>query len=127
MDIRRIAFAAITRLGYCAIVAGNGEEGIALAVKYKPDLILTDALMPKLDGREMCRRIKMDPRTSATKVVVMTSLYTASRQKHEAYKEFQADDFLPKPLEFRSLEELLRKHLTPKSDDGDLRPQAPAD
>ena len=114
-DILRIAFAAITRLGYCAIVAGDGEEGIALAVKYKPDLILTDAFMPKLDGREMCRRIKLDPQTSAAKVVVMTSLYTASRQKYEVYKEFRADDFLPKPLEFRALEELLRKHLSPQA------------
>lgn len=115
VDIRRIAIAAITRLGYHAIVAGDGEEGITLAIAYHPELILTDAFMPKLDGREMCRRIKADPRTSATKVVVMTSLYTASRYKYEAYKEFLADDYLPKPLEFRALDELLRKHLGARS------------
>jgi CheY-like chemotaxis protein len=111
-DIRRIAYAAITGLGYHAIVAGDGEEGMALAIKYKPDLILTDAFMPKLDGREMCRRIKVDPQTSAAKVVVMTSLYTASRYKYEAYKEFLADDYLPKPLELRVLQDLLRKYLS---------------
>ena len=110
-DILRIAFAAITSLGYQAIVAHNGEDGIAAARIYKPDLILTDAFMPKLDGREMCRRIKAIPEISASKVVIMTSLYTASRYKYEAYKEFGADDYLAKPLEFPALEELLRKHL----------------
>ncbi len=110
-DIRRIAHAAVTGLGYHAIVASNGEEGIELAARYHPELILTDAFMPKLDGREMCRRIKANPYTAAAKVVIITSLYTASRYKYEAYKEFGADDYLSKPLELPSLRDLLRKHL----------------
>ena len=112
-DIRRVAFAAISELGYQAIVAGGGEEGLEAVRSYRPDLVLTDAFIPKLDGREMCRRIKADPETASLKVVVMTSLYTASRYKYEAYKEFQADDYLPKPLGFQALQELLRKHLGP--------------
>jgi CheY-like chemotaxis protein len=110
-EIVRIAIAGITRLGYHAIVAGNGEEGWTLTVAYKPELVLADVFMPGIDGREMCRRIKTDPQTSATKVVLMTSVYTASRYKAEAYKEFLADDYLAKPLDFPSLEQLLRKHL----------------
>ena len=110
-DIRRVAFAVVTGLGYHAVVASDGEEGIELAARYKPDLILTDAFMPKLDGREMCRRIKTNPETAAAKVVVITSVYTASRYKYEAYKEFQADDYLSKPLDLSSLRDLLRKHL----------------
>lgn len=114
-DIRRVAYAAISELGYHAIVAGGGEEGLEAVRAYRPDLILTDAFMPKLDGREMCRRIKADPATAALKVVVMTSLYTASRYKYEAYKEFQADDYLAKPLDLQALQELLLKHLGPPS------------
>ena len=110
-DIRRIAFAAVTGLGYHAVVASNGEEGMELAARYKPDLILTDAFMPKLDGREMCRRIKANPETATAKVVIITSVYTASRYKYEAYKEFNADDYLSKPLDLSSLRDLLRKHL----------------
>ena len=64
-DIRRVAFAVVTGLGYHAVVASDGEEGIELATRYRPELILTDAFMPKLDGREMCRRIKTDPQTAA--------------------------------------------------------------
>ena len=110
-DIRRIAFAAVTGLGYHAIVASDGEEGLDLATRYRPDLILTDAFLPKLDGREMCRRTKANPETAAAKVVVITSVYTASRYKYEAFKEFQADDYLSKPLDLSSLRDLLRKHL----------------
>ena len=110
-DIRRIAYAAITGLGYHAVVASDGEEGIELAARYRPELILTDAFMPKLDGREMCRRIKANPQTAAAKVVIITSVYTASRYKYEAYKEFQADDYLSKPVELASLSDLLRKYL----------------
>jgi CheY-like chemotaxis protein len=109
--ILQIAFAAVVALGYHAIVASNGEEGLAAAARYSPELILTDAFMPRLDGREMCRRIKANPRTAAAKVVIMTSLYTASRYKYEAYKEFGADDYMAKPLEFPVLRELLVKHL----------------
>ena len=114
-EILRLAFAAITGLGYQVILASDGEEGLRLAASHKPELVLTDAFMPKLDGREMCRRIKTNPATSAAKVVVMTSLYTASRYKYEAFKDFQADDYLPKPLEFGALEGLLRRHLEPKA------------
>jgi CheY-like chemotaxis protein len=109
--ILQIAVAAITALGYHAIVASDGEEGLAAAARYTPEMVLTDAFMPRLDGREMCRRIKANPRTAATKVVVMTSLYTASRYKYEAYKEFGADDYLVKPLDFPVLRDLLVKHL----------------
>jgi CheY-like chemotaxis protein len=110
-EIRRVAFAAITGLGYRAVVASDGEEGIELAARYRPDLILTDAFMPKLDGREMCRRIKANPELATAKIVIITSVYTASRYKYEAYKEFQADDYLSKPLELSSLSDILRKYL----------------
>ncbi len=112
-DMRWLAFAAVTGLGYHAVVASNGEEGMDLAVRYKPDMILTDAFMPKLDGREMCRRLKADPETASMKIVIATSVYTASRYKYEAYREFQADDYFSKPLELALLRDLLRKHLGP--------------
>ena len=119
-DIRRVAFAAVTGLGYHAIVASDGEEGMELAIRYRPELILTDAFMPKLDGREMCRRIKANPQTAAAKVVIITSVYTASRYKYEAFKEFGADDYLSKPLELQSLRDLLRKYLAPSEEKREL-------
>ena len=110
-EIQRLALLAIADLGYGGIVAGDGEEGLSLARLYKPELVLTDAFMPKLDGREMCRRIKDDPETGGTRVVVMTSLYTASRYKYEAFKDFKADDYLSKPLDFKQLQKMVEKYL----------------
>jgi CheY-like chemotaxis protein len=110
-DIQRMAGVAVEMLGYGVVFARNGEEGLELAKSHRPDLVLTDAFMPKMDGREMCRRIKSDGDTAAAKVVIMTSLYTASRYKYEGYKEFLADDYLTKPLELDALQEILRKHL----------------
>ena len=72
----------IERLGYGVAVAQDGVEGLAMARSYRPELVLTDAMMPKLDGREMGRLIKDDPELTGTKVVVITSLYTDSRYKH---------------------------------------------
>lgn len=110
-DVQRMTAVAVELLGFGVIRAGNGEEGLALVKSHRPDVVLTDAFMPKMDGREMCRRIKADPETSAIPVVIMTSLYTASRYKYEAYKEFGADDYLAKPLEMSEIQAVLRKRI----------------
>jgi len=110
-DIQRVALHAIGTLGYGAVLAADGAQGLELAKKYRPDLILTDAFMPKLDGREMCRKLKEDPATAGLKIVVMTGIYTAARYRSEAFREFHADDYLSKPIEFRELRALLQKYL----------------
>jgi CheY-like chemotaxis protein len=110
-DIQRIATHAVESLGYGVILARNGQEGLELTRRYLPDLVLADALMPKLDGREMCRKVKTDPATSRVKVVVMTALYTSIKYRTEGLRHFLADDYLSKPLEFTQLRALLQKHL----------------
>jgi CheY-like chemotaxis protein len=96
--IRRMAAKAVERLGFAVIEAGDGVEGKNLALIYKPEVILTDALMPRLEGREMCRRLKADPETRDIKIVIMTSLYKGQRYRSEAMSEFGADGYLAKPL-----------------------------
>jgi CheY-like chemotaxis protein len=110
-DIQRVAVRTIASLGYGVIVAFNGIEGLELAKRYHPDLVLTDAFMPKLDGRVLCQRLKTDHETAEIKVVIMTGIYTAARYKSEAFREFAADDYLLKPLQFRELRDILQKHL----------------
>ena len=97
--VRRMAAEAATRLGFGVIEARDGVEGKTLAKEYRPDVILTDALMPRLEGREMCRRLKADPETQDIKIIVMTSLYKGQRYRSEAMSEFGADGYLPKPLD----------------------------
>jgi CheY-like chemotaxis protein len=110
-DIRRLAGAVIRGLGYGLIVAMDGAQGLELARKYHPELVLADALMPRMDGREMCRRIKEDPQCQGTRVVVMTALYTNYRYEIEAYKAFKVDGYVKKPLAIDALCELLKKEL----------------
>ncbi len=108
-EIRGVAVRAVADLGLSVVVARDGEEGIAVARAYKPDIVVTDAMMPKLDGREMGRRIKEDPETARARIIVLTSLYTDPRYKYEAMKTFKADAYLAKPVDSRTLQDLLRK------------------
>jgi CheY-like chemotaxis protein len=110
-DIQRVATRVLRGLGYGVIVARDGPEGLELAKRYRPELVLADALMPKMDGREMCRQIKSDPDTKGTKVVVMTSLYTHPKYQVEGIRVYQADDYLAKPLDLAQLQKLAQKHL----------------
>ena len=99
----RVASEVIGRLGYGVIAAGDGEEGLRLAQAYRPEVVITDALMPKMDGRALCLRLKQLPATSHAKVVVMTSVYVAGRYRSEAMTKFKADEYLTKPLDFQKL------------------------
>jgi CheY-like chemotaxis protein len=110
-DIQRATLIALSELGYGAVLARDGLEGLQLASRYRPDLILADAFMPKLDGREMCRRLKSSPATAKLKIVIMTAVYTAARYRSEAFREFHADDYLSKPLEFKDLRAVLQRLL----------------
>jgi CheY-like chemotaxis protein len=112
-DIQRVATRVILSLGYGLVLAHNGEEGLELARRYRPQLVLTDALMPRMDGREMARRIKEEGAgaADAPKVVVMTALYTNVKYRAEGFKVYKVDDYLAKPLTFEDLRAILQKHL----------------
>ena len=107
--IQRLALQAVSSFGYGVVLAGDGAEGLRLAREYRPDLVLTDALMPKMDGREMCRRIKEDPATAGTATVVMTSVYTGAAQRYEAPRAFHVDEYLAKPLAPEQLRAVLER------------------
>ena len=110
-EVQRMAIRAVDHLGYGRVLARNGAEGYELAKRYKPDLVLTDALMPKLDGRQLSLKIKEDPELRRTPVVIMTSLYTNPKYKVEGLTAFRADEFLAKPLELEKLKAVLEKYL----------------
>jgi CheY-like chemotaxis protein len=58
--------------GYDVMYAAEGEEGYALALEHRPDLILLDLIMPKLDGIALCERLKKHPETAAIPIVVLS-------------------------------------------------------
>ena len=65
--------ARLTANNYEVITATDGEEGFAMARKKQPDLILLDIMMPKMDGLEVCRRLKGDPSLPFMPIIMVTA------------------------------------------------------
>jgi DNA-binding response OmpR family regulator len=91
---------------YDVIVAGNGDVGLNKAIDYVPDLILTDIMMPVMDGIEMLVRIKQNPMTSHIPVVVLTAKADVSSRIDGL--ERGADAYLQKPFNSEELKAHLR-------------------
>lgn len=89
---------------YNVILAENGEEGISSAGKHKPDLIVTDVMMPVMNGFDMTAIIKNDDKLKTTPVIMLTA--DTDLMNKVAGLEFGADDYLHKP--FNSIELLTR-------------------
>ena len=110
-NVQLIVRTVVSSMGFGFVVGANGQEGLSLAREYNPDLILSDAFMPKLDGREMCRLLKEDPATARSKAIIMTGLYTDRKYRNEALDYFKVDDYVAKPLAVDDLIKLFKKHL----------------
>jgi two-component system cell cycle response regulator len=78
------------------LTASNGADALRLADAEQPDLVLLDVMMPQMDGFEVCRRLKEDPRTAAIPVVMVTALSDAADRLRGL--EVGADEFLTKPV-----------------------------
>ncbi|MDE6408886.1 MAG: substrate-binding domain-containing protein [Muribaculaceae bacterium] len=81
---------------YNVALAPNGKEGLRMAAKYVPDLIISDVMMPVMDGLECCRRIKEEVSTSHIPVLLLTAC-SMDEQKAEGY-DSGADGYLAKPF-----------------------------
>ena len=79
-NLREIYSIRITAEGYEVVSAGDGEEALAIAVREKPDLILSDVMMPKISGFDMLDILRSTPETANIKVIMMTAL-SADDQK----------------------------------------------
>lgn len=87
---------------YRVLEAETGTQALALAREHAPDLIVSDVMMPEMDGQTLCETIKRDPETDFIPVILLTA--RASRESRLAGLEGGADDYLAKPVDIRELQ-----------------------
>src|SRR4051795_3211465 len=80
----------LDRDGFDVIAASDGRSGLDIATAHKPDLIVLDLMMPGTDGLEVCRRLRADPRTARTPVIMLTA--RAAEADRVVGLELGADD-----------------------------------
>lgn len=90
------------KLNYSILEARNGKDGWQKALAVIPDLVVSDIMMPEMDGLELCRKIKADAHTSHIPVILLTAR-TAEEQKIAGF-ESGADDYVTKPFNFEILQ-----------------------
>ena len=104
----------LEQTGYRVVIAYNGLMGYQLLEEEKPDLIITDMLMPGIPGLELCKRVKNNPKYAHIPVILMTEVYKRLTYKLEA-RRFGADDFLEKPFDYPELLTRIQKFIPLKN------------
>ena len=95
--------------GYEIVTAADGEEALAAARQHAPDLILLDVMMPKLDGFEVCRRLRADAAFPFTPIIMVTAM--ADSKDVIAGLEAGGDEYLTKPVDHAALAARVRSML----------------
>ena len=101
--------------GYQPLKASNGDEAIQIAKEQQPALILLDTILPKMDGREVCRQIKQDDEIKHIAVIFLTALELADHIK--AGMDLGADDYVIKPIDPEDLQRRIRVCLARRQDE----------
>lgn len=108
-QIARMLKIRMESMGYEADVAHDGVEGLEKAQQYRPDLIILDVMMPKMDGFEVCRKLKEDPVFKSTPIIMLS--VKAEEKANDLSVIAGADDYMPKPFEPEILMEKIRRLL----------------
>ena len=110
-DILAMVEMILSRKGYKTVLAEGGEEALELIKQRKPDLILLDLMMPRMDGTEFLRIIRADENLRDIPVIVVSVRSTIEKESREAME--LADDYITKPIDiptlYAAIEEMLRK------------------
>jgi two-component system cell cycle response regulator DivK len=103
----------LTNEGYTVRTAVDAEEALTILETFHPDLMLVDIQLPGMDGLELARRVKADPRTRDIVVVALTAF--AMKGDRERAMEEGCDGYITKPIDTRSLPLTLREYLAKRA------------
>ena len=100
----------LERRGYSVATADDGEKGLKMIKEKKPDILIVDLKMPKLNGYELISQLKLNPELADIPIIVITSLTTESEHSDEEWREkMGVQDFISKPFEPLELVERIEK------------------
>lgn len=109
-DVLLVLGKRLTGAGYQVVKAKNGKEGIEMAKKENPSLILLDILLPDIDGGEVGRLLKLSDKTANIPIIYLTCLYTKKDEKMQGH-EMGANLFVAKPYNPDELLSIIKKQL----------------
>ncbi|HET9672207.1 MAG TPA: response regulator, partial [Actinomycetota bacterium] len=96
-DIARFVEVNLRSAGYDVSVAGDGQEALDRAADLRPDLVLLDVMMPRLDGFEVAQRLRKNPQTANTSIIMLTAKALSSDKVTGL--QSGADDYIIKPFD----------------------------
>ena len=111
-DMRELLVWQIELMGYTALAAKHGKEGLAMAIAEKPSLILMDIMMPSMDGWEATRALRAHPDTQEIPILAATAMFREADLK--ACLEAGCSGYIVKPFTFHELQGRVRE-LLPES------------
>jgi DNA-binding response OmpR family regulator len=111
-DIRRLVQLTVANAGCDVTAAPDGESALEAVREVLPDLVILDVLMPRMDGWEVAKELKRDPRTAGIPIMFLTS----KGQEHDVLEGFEAGgaDYVVKPFSPRELQARVRSVLAKK-------------
>ena len=110
-DILKLLDATLTFKGYKVVTARNGQEALEAIQRERPALVITDIMMPKLDGFGLVHRLRINPKTREIPVIFLTATYVALEDKAFALN-IGATRFIEKPVNFEKFLETVNQLLT---------------
>jgi CheY-like chemotaxis protein len=109
-DIVKVVVFRLKKEGYDLQIAIDGQQGLELAKTMKPDLILLDITLPKMNGYEVCERIKTDEALKHIPIIFMTASVSAGAF-NERFSSTGAQGYVSKPFDFQHLLDEIHKFL----------------
>lgn len=123
-SLREIYSIRLTAEGYTIVSAKDGEEALAVAVRERPDLIISDVMMPKISGFDMLDILRSTPETATIKVIMMTAL--SSEDQRVRGENLGADRYLVKSqVGIEDVVNVVHDVLGDRGADGTISPMTP--
>jgi two-component system, OmpR family, response regulator VicR len=107
-DLLELVKAILETEGFSVVTASNGRECLEKLGKVSPDLVLLDMMMPEMSGREVCEKIRANPKTKGLKVAFITVAKFSETGK-DILKKMSVSDYITKPFDNQDLIKRVRK------------------